>query len=67
MNHPFMDGNRRMAFFLIDTFLCMNDKFTNCDNLEVYEFLSHLFSTNSFEFHTLEPWLRAKVRSINIH
>jgi len=67
MNHPFIDGNKRIAFFLTDTFLRINDKFIDCDNLQAYEFLIHLFTTNSFEFHTFEPWLKEKVKPINTH
>src|SRR3546814_17610804 len=64
MNHPFIDGNKRIAFFLTDTFLLMNGKFIECDNMQTYEFLMSLFMTDSFEFHTLEPWLREKAKQI---
>ena len=34
MNHPFVDGNKRVAFFVTDTFLRMNDHYIDCDNAE---------------------------------
>jgi death-on-curing protein len=63
-NHPFMDGNKRVAFFVTDTFLRMNGYFIVCENEEAYAFLIGLFETNRFRFAELHPWLEAKVRSI---
>lgn len=31
-NHPFIDGNRRIAFFAMDVFLRMNGFCIDCDN-----------------------------------
>lgn len=31
-NHPFLDGNKRVAFFVTDTFLRMNGYCIQCDN-----------------------------------
>jgi death on curing protein len=30
-NHPFVDGNKRVAFFVTDTFLRLNGHFVDCD------------------------------------
>ncbi len=35
-NHPFLDGNKRVAFFVTDTFLRLNGYWINCDNEETY-------------------------------
>ena len=32
MNHPFVDGNKRMAFFATDAFLRFNGYYIDCDN-----------------------------------
>ena len=32
MNHPFVDGNKRVAFFTTDAFLRMNGTFIDCDS-----------------------------------
>ena len=50
MNHPFVDGNKRTAFFATDAFLRMNGQSIDCDNREAYEFFMQLFETHSFRF-----------------
>ena len=62
-NHPFVDGNKRVAFFVTDTFLRMNGHFIDCDNDEAYAFFIRLFETSSFRFAELERWLEEKVKS----
>ncbi len=37
VNHPFVDGNKRVAFFVTDAFLRMNGSFIDCDGEEAYE------------------------------
>ena len=64
MNYPFVDGNKRVAFFVTDTFLRMNGRFIDCDSEEVYEFFMTLFETNDFRFDRLQVWLLACVRDL---
>lgn len=66
-NHPFVDGNKRVAFFVTDTFLRMNGRFIDCDNEEAYGFFMRLFETGSFRFTELHLWLEEKVRPLNPH
>ncbi len=42
-NHAFVDGNKRVAFFVTDTFLRMDGRFINCDNDEAYAFFMRSF------------------------
>ncbi len=63
-NHPFLDGNKRIAFFVTDTFLRMNGQFIDCDSDEAYAFFMRLFETGSFRFTELHTWLEQKVRSL---
>ncbi len=42
MNHPFIDGNKRIAFFATDVFLRLNNYFIDCDNKSAYEFFIKL-------------------------
>lgn len=63
-NHAFVDGNKRIAFFVTDTFLRMNGRFIDCDNEEAYAFFMHLFETGSFRFTELHSWLEKKVRPL---
>ena len=66
-NHPFVDGNKRVAFFVTDTFLRMNGRFIDCDNEEAYAFFMRLFETGSFRFTELHSWLEKKVRPLTPH
>ena len=63
-NHPFVDGNKRVAFFVTDTFLRMNGQFIDCDDEEAYAFFMQLFETGSFRFTQLHAWLEKKVRAL---
>ena len=61
MNHPFVDGNKRAAFFGTDVFLRLNNYFIDCDNMLAYDFLIKLFDSNNFNFDSLLPWLRENI------
>ena len=64
INHPFVDGNKRIAFAVADTFLRMNGYYIDCDNREAYEHFMGLFDTNSFRFTELASWLTDTVKLI---
>ena len=61
-NHPFVDGNKRVALAVTDAFLRLNGHFIDCDNIEAYGFFIGLFETGSFRFAELEAWLGEKVK-----
>ena len=63
-NHPFLDGNKRVAFFVADTFLRMNGHFIDFDNDEAYKFFMQLFETKSFRFAELEAWLEERIKAL---
>ena len=63
-NHPFVDGNKRVAFFVTDAFLRLNGQYIDCDSLEAFEFFMRLFETNSFRYAALLPWLEARVQPL---
>ncbi len=64
MNHPFVDGNKRTAFFVTDSFLRDNGSFIDCDNEEAYAFFMGLFETNTFRFGELKSWLEEHVKPL---
>ena len=64
MNHPFVDGNKRTAFYTTDSFLRKNGSFIDCDNDDAYEFFMSLFETNSFRFAELSAWLEEHVKPL---
>lgn len=64
-NHSFVDGNKRVAFFVTDVFLRLNGHFIDCDSVEAYEFIMRLFEMYSFRFAQLLPWLEGKVKPLS--
>jgi death-on-curing protein len=62
-NHPFVDGNKRVAFAATDVFLRANGTFIVVDPLEAYDFMIGLYRTNRFQFDELEAWLRKNTRA----
>ena len=63
-NHPFVDGNKQVSFFVTDTFLRMNGFFIDCEAEEAYAFFMGLFDTGSFRFSELESWLGAHAQPL---
>jgi len=57
-NHPFIDGNERVAFAVTDTFLRINGCAIQSESATIYKKMIELFESNNFEFTYLEPWLR---------
>ena len=64
MNLPFVDGTKRVAFFVTDIFLRMNGSFIDCDGEEAYKHFMGLFDTNAFRFAEFHKWLCEHVRSL---
>ena len=61
INHPFVDGNKRVAFGVVDVFLRINGHRVGCTADDAYAFMIDLFETNRFRFDQLEPCLRSVV------
>lgn len=64
-NHPFIDGNKRVAFVITDSFLRMNGYYINCTRDAAYAFFMELYDTSSFRFASLVPWLEQHVRPLS--
>lgn len=58
INHPFADGNKRVAFFATDVFLRMNGYLLDVDDEKAYAFLTRLLESHSCDFEHLLPWIR---------
>ncbi|MCX6620231.1 MAG: type II toxin-antitoxin system death-on-curing family toxin [Acidobacteria bacterium] len=59
-NHPFVDGNKRVAVTVTAAFLKMNGYGLDFNDLELYKFLIDLYETGRMRFAELESWLRAR-------
>jgi death-on-curing protein len=58
MNHPFLDGNKRVAFFATDVFLRLNGWKLEVDPDEAHAFLIGLLEEGECDFDHLLPWIR---------
>ncbi|PCJ16137.1 MAG: type II toxin-antitoxin system death-on-curing family toxin [Candidatus Cloacimonadota bacterium] len=62
-NHPFIDGNKRVSFACVYTFLLNNDIEITANSDEVYNFMMKLFENSTFNFEHLDKWLRVNTTS----
>ena len=58
MNHPFVDGNKRVAFFAADVFLRLNGWKLSVDATEAHAFLIGLLENDTCDMKHLLPWIR---------
>ena len=62
-NHPYIDGNKRVAFFATDVFLRLNGYKMVVEPKAAYGFLMELFDTNSCDLEHLAPWIRSVTKA----
>jgi death-on-curing protein len=58
INHPFVDGNKRVAFAVGNVFLAINKCHISSTSDEIYKNWMKLFDNQTFDFKSLEIWLR---------
>lgn len=58
MNHPFVDGNKRVAFFATDVFLRLNGWKLEVDADKAHRFLIRSLESRTCDFKHLLPWIR---------
>ncbi len=58
INHPFVDGNKRVAFAAVDVFLRINGRRLRQSPSEVYTVMIGMFEDSQFDFEHIEAWLR---------
>ena len=63
-NHPFVDGNKRVAFFATDVFLRMNGYKFQVEAKTAHRFLMNLFESSECDFDRLLPWINESIRRI---
>ncbi len=64
MNHAFVDGNKRVAFFATDVFLRMNGWRIVTSSDAAYDFLLGGLDEDSLDRESLEGWLRKVVTEL---
>jgi len=60
-NHPFVDGNKRVAFAVTDVFLRINGYRIAADSRTVFATLMQFFADQTFDMEHLVPWLESVV------
>lgn len=62
-NHPFEEGNERIAFAVVDVFLRINDHTIIAESTSIYRRMIELIEARTFDMEHLVPWLEKVVRS----
>lgn len=65
MNHPFVDGNKRAAFFVTDTFLRLNGYKIKVEASTAHTFIIDLLDTRTAEIKTIAMWLETNLEPTN--
>lgn len=63
-NHPFVDGNKRIAFFATDVFLRINGWRLVVDADEAHAFLIGLLESRTCDYARLLPWIREHLQRL---
>lgn len=64
MNHPFIDGNKRVAFFSTDVFLRLNGYKFNVVSDDAHKFLIELLESGECSYEHLLPWIKKSIMSL---
>ena len=59
INHPFVDGNKRIAFAAADVFLRVNGWRLKRAPMEIFAEMIQMLESGTFEIAHIEPWLRS--------
>jgi death-on-curing protein len=62
MNHPFVDGNKRVAFAAVYTFLAINGVLITASADETHRFIIGKLEAGEFRCELLVRWLRNNTR-----
>ncbi|MFM7227299.1 MAG: type II toxin-antitoxin system death-on-curing family toxin [Betaproteobacteria bacterium] len=58
INHPFIDGNKRIAFAAADVFLRINGWRLQRPPMQIHTEMIDMFESGTFDIQHLDPWLR---------
>ena len=61
-NHPFVDGNKRIAFAAADVFLRINGYRLRRAPTQIHSEMIQMFESGTFDIAHLDPWLRSFAR-----
>jgi death-on-curing protein len=61
VNHPFVDGNKRIAFAAMDVFLRINGCKLIIGSKEAYQAIMAMLENQSLDVNGIDQWLRGKI------
>ena len=64
MNHPFADGNKRVAFAATDTFLRLNGHRIHGEPIRIHQDWMRFFEQGKFDYTHLLPWLQTHIKPL---
>jgi death on curing protein len=64
-NHPFLDGNERIAFSAADTFLARNGFYLDVDAVKTYRFIMKALVDSTFRFGPILDWINASIKPMS--
>ncbi len=64
MNHPFVDGNKRIAFAAVDVFLRVNGRRIRSRPEAIFKWMTGHLDAHTFNISNIEPWLRKHVEPL---
>jgi death-on-curing protein len=66
-NHPFLDGNKRVAFAVLDVFLRINGHRLMANSQSIHSLIVTLLEQRKFDMEHLVPWLQTNVTVRGVH
>lgn len=63
-NHPFLDGNKRVAFAAAHAFLLVNGFDLAVDSVSTFEFMMRSISGGEFRFAQIVQWINEHIMEI---
>ena len=63
VNHPFLDGNKRTGYILMEAILRFGGEKISCNDDEIYQFVIEI-STGNKKFEQIVEWLKANTSAI---
>lgn len=64
LNHAFVDGNKRVAFFVTDTFLRLNGWRLSVETDAAHRFIVGTLARSECRFDEILPWIRESLERI---
>jgi len=61
-NHAFIDGNKRIAFAMVDVMLAVNGYVLEVESLEAHKFITEAMEKNQFRYNLIHDWLAPRVK-----